>query len=100
LRQKRADDKDHLPLNSDQRRNLHQRSFLLNSAFYEVGVATFSVLVWGVQCEVVAQQESKSVWTAAGTYVRANHTAKGRTEDSAVKRWTEWASYYRDEGYY
>lgn len=65
-----------------------------------VGVATISVSVWGVPCEVITEQISKGAWTAAGTYVFAFHTTKGQTEGSAVKRWTEWASYYRDEGFY
>jgi hypothetical protein len=65
-----------------------------------VRVAYFSVLVWGVPCEVVTDQKSKSVWIASGTYVKASHTLKARTESAAVTRWTEWASSYRDEGHY
>lgn len=66
----------------------------------EVRVTYFSVLVWGVPCEVVTHQKSKSVWIASGTYVKASHNLKGRTERAAVRRWTEWASNYRAEGHY
>jgi hypothetical protein len=60
-------------------------------------VAFFSVLVWGVPCEVVTNQKSKSVWIASGSYVGISHSLKGRTEGAAVMRWTEWAR-YRGEG--
>jgi hypothetical protein len=51
------------------------------------------VSVWGSNCEVTVEQQSKSVWVASGDYMGVLLSTKDRTAATALKRWQEAAAY-------
>ena len=56
-------------------------------------MSSHTVMVWGQPQEVQTDRISKAVWRATGTYMGETHQTQDRTENTAIKRWQEWAKY-------
>ena len=53
----------------------------------------FRVKVWEAIIDVTADQSSKTVWVATGTYLGQTFSVKNSSASSAVKAWVEAARY-------
>ena len=56
------------------------------------------VKVWGRDCVVHVELRSKTVWVATGEYLGKTISVRGRTANSAVKRWVAAATYRGNDG--